>query len=96
VKQAKLRSFRVSPKYKYGYSIPRNYKEAIEFDKRNGNTKWQDANVLEHEQLTEYEVFVNKGEFHEGKIPEGYRKIKVHTIFDVKHDGRHKARVVAN
>jgi hypothetical protein len=43
VKQAKLRSFRVSPKYKYGYSIPRNYKEAIEFDERNGNTKWQDA-----------------------------------------------------
>jgi hypothetical protein len=29
VKQAKLRSFRVSPKYKYGYSIPHNYKEAI-------------------------------------------------------------------
>jgi hypothetical protein len=39
VKQAKLRSFCVSPKYKYGYSIPRNYKEAIEFDKRNGNIK---------------------------------------------------------
>jgi hypothetical protein len=91
-----LRSFRVSPKYKYGYSIPRNYKEAIEFDERNGNTKWQDANVLEHGQLTEYEVFLNKGEFHEGKIPEGYCKIKVHTIFDVKHDGRHKARMVAN
>jgi hypothetical protein len=96
VKQAKLRSFCVSPKYKYGYSIPRNYKEAIEFDKQNGNTKWQDANVLEHGQLTEYEVFLNEGEFHEGKIPEGYCKIKVHTIFDVKHDGRHKARVVAN
>jgi hypothetical protein len=51
VKHAKLRSFRVSPKYKYGYSIPRNYEEAIEFDKWNGNTKWQDANVLEHGQL---------------------------------------------
>jgi hypothetical protein len=51
---------------------------------------------LEHGQQTEYEVFLNKGEFHEGKIPEGYRKIKVHTIFDVKHDGRHKACVVAN
>jgi hypothetical protein len=39
VKQAKLQSFCVSPKYKYGYSIPRNYKEAIEFDELNGNTK---------------------------------------------------------
>ena len=70
--------------------------EALEFDKRNGNTKWQDANVLEHGQLSGYKVFKNRGEFHEGKIPEGYRKIKVHTIFDVKHDGRHKAQVVAN
>ena len=32
VKQAKLRSFRVSPKYKYGFAIPRNYKEALEFE----------------------------------------------------------------
>jgi hypothetical protein len=51
---------------------------------------------LEHGQLSEYKIFLNKGEFHEGKISEGYRKIKVHTIFDVKHDDRHKARVVAN
>jgi hypothetical protein len=50
---------------------------------------------MEHEQLSEYKVFINKGKFHEGNIPEGYRKIKVHTIFDVKHDGRNKARVVA-
>jgi hypothetical protein len=87
VKQAKLRSFCVSPKYKYGFAIPRNYKEALEFD---------ELNVMEHEQLSEYKVFINKGKFHEGNIPEGYCKIKVHTIFDVKHDGRHKAQVVAN
>jgi hypothetical protein len=52
--------------------------------------------MLEHGQLSEYEVFVDKGKFHVGNIPEGYRKIKVHTIFDVKDDGRHKAHVVAN
>jgi hypothetical protein len=69
-------------------SIPRNYKEAIEFDEWNGNTKWQDANRLEHGQLAEYEVFLDKGKFHEGNIPEGYCKIMVHTIFNVKHDGR--------
>ena len=39
VKQAKLQSFRVSPKYKYGFSILRSYKEALDFDKRNGNQK---------------------------------------------------------
>ena len=51
---------------------------------------------MEHAQLNDYAVFKNKGEFHEAKIPEGYQKIKVHTIFDVKHDCRHKAQVVAN
>ena len=25
-----------------------------------------------------------------------YKKIRVHLIFDVKHDGRHKARLVAD
>ena len=27
--------------------------------------------------------------------PEGHKKIRVHFVFDVKHDGRHKARLVA-
>jgi hypothetical protein len=27
--------------------------------------------------------------------PEGYKKICIHTIYDVKHDGQHKARMVA-
>ena len=27
--------------------------------------------------------------------PNGYQKIRVHLIFAVKHDGRHKARLVA-
>jgi hypothetical protein len=69
--------------------------KALESDKRNRKTKWQVANVLEHGQLSNYKVFRNKGEFDEGKIPVGYRKIKVRTIFDVKHDGRLKARVAA-
>ena len=28
-------------------------------------------------------------------IPEGYQKIPCHMVYDVKHDGRHKARFVA-
>ena len=30
-----------------------------------------------------------------GKVPEGYKKIKVHFVFDIKHDSRHKARLIA-
>ena len=30
------------------------------------------------------------------KVPKGFQLIRVHTVFDVKHDGRHRARVVAD
>jgi hypothetical protein len=29
-------------------------------------------------------------------IPKGFKRICVHLIYDVKHDGRHKARLVAD
>jgi Reverse transcriptase (RNA-dependent DNA polymerase) len=31
----------------------------------------------------------------DGEAPPGYKKIRCHIIYDVKHDGRHKARIVA-
>ena len=96
VKQAKLHSLKYSPKYKYGFEIPKNYKDAERLDRQNGNDKWMKANKLEHEQLTEYNVFEDKGRFTGCKIPRGYQLIRVYTIFDVKVDGRHKARVVAD
>ena len=37
--QAKVRSFRLTRKYKYGYEVPRNYAHAKEIDLANGNTK---------------------------------------------------------
>ena len=36
--QAKLRSFRLAPKYKYGFEIPRDYKHAVELDEKHGTT----------------------------------------------------------
>ena len=39
-----------------------------------------------------------KARFHNGKavIPDGYQKIRVHFVYAVKHDGRFKARLVAD
>jgi hypothetical protein len=91
--QAKLRSFRTAPKYKYGYEIPRDYAHALVLDRRNGNTKWADATSLEMGQLFEYQTFLDRGK---NVIPPGHKKIRVHLVFDVKHDGRHKARLVAD
>lgn len=48
------------------------------------------------DQIREYEVFRDKGEFSHRKIPSGYTLISGHLVFDVNHNGRHKAQFVAN
>ena len=52
------------------------------------------------DQINEYKVFQEKAQFDPksrkvSNAPNGYQKIRVHLIFAVKHDGRHKARLVA-
>ena len=59
----------------------------------NGNTKWQDSMALELLQLMEYQTFRDLGQG--AKAPPGYKRIRCHFVFDVKHDGRHKSRLVA-
>ena len=93
VNQAKLKSFRTKPVYKFGYLVPRNHEQAVELDAKNGNTKWQDAEALEILQHAEYETFFDKGK--DALPPPGYKKIRCHMVYDVKHEGRHKARLVA-
>jgi hypothetical protein len=92
--QAKLRSFRLAPKYKYGFEIPRDYKHAVELDNKYNTTRWVDATNLEMIQLDDYDCFHDQGKG--AAIPKDFKKIRVHFIYDVKHDGRHKARLVAD
>jgi hypothetical protein len=94
VNQAKLRSYRTAPKYMYGYEIPRDYAHAKQLDQQNGNTKWQDCTRLEIQQLFEYKTFKDIGKG--SPLPPGFTKIRVHLVYAVKHDGRHKARLVAD
>ena len=62
-------------------------------DTRDGNTKWRDSEKLEVNQLDEYESFEDKGL--NAPVPDGYKKIRCHFVYDVKHDGRYKSRFVA-
>ena len=86
----------------FGYLIPRNYMEAMLFDSENKNSKWYDAIKLEMESMLEYKVFKkwDKAILDKHKKvtnpPKGYHRIKVHLVFAVKFDGRHKARLVAD
>jgi hypothetical protein len=93
VNQAKLRSYNTAPRSKYGFQVPRTYEQALRLDNRNGNTLWENAATLELTQIDDYDTFIDKGHHTKTKP---YKKIRVHLIFDVKHDGRHKVRLVAD
>ena len=82
VKQSRIRQVRASARYQHGFQ------------------HWQDAMDLELSQTHEYKVLkdTGKAQFHNGKAvtPDGFQKIRVHFVYAVKHDGRFKARLVAD
>ena len=86
----------------FGYLITRNYIDALEFDKAKNDSKWYDATKTEMDSIQSYYVFKKheKAQFDKQKkvinAPQGYHKIRVHHVFAVKYDGRHKARHVAD
>ena len=102
IKQSKIRQVRRSQTYMFGCLIPRNYMEAMQFDSENKNSKWYDAIELEMESMLEYKVLKkwDKAILDKHKKvtnpPKVYCSIKVHLVFAVKFDGRHKARLVAD
>ena len=100
VKQSRIHQVRASAQYQHGFQVPKDYNDAIRLDKENSNTHWQDAMELELTQIHEYKVFkdTGKAQFHNGKVvtPDGFQKIRVHIVYAVKHDGRFKARLVAD
>ena len=94
IKQAKLSSYRLTPNYKIKCIVPRNYKHAKQLDESNKDDAWDKDTQLEVNQIDEYETFNDLGK--DSKPPEGYKKIGVHLVYDVEHDGRHKARLIAD
>ena len=92
--QAKLRSYKMSKKYKFGVEVPRDHNHAMQLDQQNGNHLWKEAEEKELSQIDEYETFNDLGK---GDLsPSGHKKIRAHMVYDVKHDGRRKARLVAD
>jgi hypothetical protein len=93
VNQAKLRSYRFEPFWKYGFMVPCSRDQAVDIDQSNGNCLWQESEATEMKQLAEYKPFIDKGK--SGIPPYGFKKICCHMIYDVKRDGSHKSRLVA-
>jgi hypothetical protein len=47
-----------SVRYKFGIQVPKGIKNAIDFDKKNGNILWEEAIKTKLEQLTDYQTFI--------------------------------------
>ena len=97
LKQAKMFAARVTQRYKFGVKVPRDEKEALHFDETNKNSLWNDAIRIELNQVVrEYNTFRDLGKYRgKASVPKEYQHIRVHMIFDVNHDLRHKCRLVA-
>ena len=81
------------PVWMFGVQVPNNDVEADRLDIANGNTKWAESRKKELDQMDEYSVFRDTGI---GDLkPAGFKKINIRMIYSVKHDLRHKARLVA-
>ena len=82
--KAKTKAQFIEGTYKFGVQVPSNLKMATNLDAKNGDNKWKDARDKEIDQLHEYEVFKDLGKG--TAIPDGYKKIRIHCIYNVKHD----------
>jgi hypothetical protein len=87
------------PKFKYGVRLQDRVKGCVVLDAENGDTNWSDANRAELNLLDEFEAFQDCREFTEEKASalksKGYQYIKLMMVYDVKHDGRYRAHLVA-
>jgi hypothetical protein len=79
-------------KTKYGFQVPNNHRGAMALDDKAGNNKRKEAAALEIKTLMEYETFIDLGK--DTLPPQGHQKIVYRMIYDVKHDGRHRGRLV--
>ena len=93
INQAKRNLYSETQKFMFGYQVSWTPKEALELNKKNGNTEWKDAIKLKTNQLFKYRTFVHYRKA--GDPSKRNLKIRLHWVFGVKHDGRHKARCFA-
>jgi hypothetical protein len=80
------------PKYKFGVEVPRSPRHGLELDRVGGNKLWKQATETELKQINEYKTFREPTE--EDDLSK-FQLIPYHMIYDVKFDGRRKARLVA-
>ncbi len=71
--------FEMDPQ-KLGIELPKTIKEALDPDKKNGNTSWADAIAKEMKDICVAFKILLDGQ----SAPIGYQKMPCHMIFDIK------------
>ena len=90
IKAVNKRYFKTT--HKFGIEVPKTVARALEIDRENGNTLWQDAIAKEMKAVSIAFKVLTNGE----SPPPGYQFMECHMIFDVKMENfRRKARLVA-
>jgi hypothetical protein len=87
----KVNSQMTKSNMKFGIEIPSTYEEAIELDRKNGNTLWADSIKKEMDVVNVAFEFLGQDE----KMTPGYSEITCHLVFTVKFDLTRKSRYVA-
>ena len=82
------------PGIKYGFEVPHTVARALENDVEAGNTLWAEAIRKEMTAMFEMTVFQEWKDPSPPKRDDGWQFAPLRLIFDIKHDGRHKARMV--
>ena len=72
---------------KYGVRIPHNVKEALEFDRINGDHQWHDTIIREIEALMGQDMFAYLNDNAKSLKGKGFKFCPLHMIFDIKQDG---------
>eukprot|EP00984_Skeletonema_dohrnii_P018105 scaffold8364_cov75-Skeletonema_dohrnii-CCMP3373.AAC.1 len=98
INKAKSKYWRTNTKF--GIQVPKTVKEALDLDKQNGNTFWEDAIKKEMKNVrVSYRVHEDQTpeEVRHGKAKKliGFTEISCRIIFDVKMNFDRKARFVA-
>jgi Reverse transcriptase (RNA-dependent DNA polymerase) len=76
--------------HKYGIEMPKSVKQALAIDARTGTSFWREAIAKEMKNVKPAFSFRD-----DDRVPNGYKKIDCHMVFDIKVDLTRKARLVA-
>ena len=96
LKYAKAKHNHNTVNIKFGMQITCDYKETMMSDADNGNTNWKGAELIELNQIYNFDPLDSLGPSTSACIQPGHTNTQVHFIYDYKKYGGYKSRMVTS